>query len=212
MPQISYMRGAENNLKIRFISFILIFSIYLSSCAAGRNKAELSDTLSSIESAEYTAHITAAFPSKEASFTINYVLSGEDGRATVLLPEEVAGISYTVSGENGALEFDGAILEIGRLDNEISPFSCLHTLTEAWKRADFSEITRTMIHGQNALLAVSSENDGMREVEYRTWFSEEEFLPLYAEIFSGGKRIIMCEFERAEHNKNEDTQQNRGES
>lgn len=202
MPQINYMRGAKVGLKKqRFMSFILIL-LLLSSCTVrGGDEKELEEMLSSVTNASYTAKITASFPAREAVFTISYTHTPEADRASVIAPAEVAGTTYTVSGEDGFLEFDGAILEVGRLDETgVSPFSSIYSLLSAWKSGAFSEVNSTVMHGKRAYLAISHEMHGASQLEYRTWFSKDDFLPLYAEIFSDGERIIMCEFERAEHN------------
>ena len=192
------MRGAEIRLKLK-LSLCFLLILLLSSCSSD-NAEELKGALSSVTSAEYTAHITASFPDREAEYTISYTQSPEKVRASVISPKEVAGVSYTISGDEGFLEFDGAILEIGKLDDSgISPFSCIYSLQNSWKNADFEEITRDTMYGKRAYFAISREMTDTSETEYRTWFSEDGFLPLYSEIFSDGKRIIMCEFERAEH-------------
>ncbi len=197
------MRGAKVGLKRRrFIIFFFLLVFLLSSCSVSRgDEKELSETLSSITSANYTAKITASFPAREAEFTISYTHTPESDRASVIAPGEVAGTTYTVSGEDGFLEFDGAILEIGRLDETgVSPFSSIYSLLNVWKNGAFSEVTSSAMHGKSAYLVISREEKNASELEYRTWFSKESLLPLYAEIFSDGERIITCEFERAEHN------------
>ena len=192
------MRGAKTRLKIKvFLCFLLV--LLLSSCGE-TDAQELKGALSSVTSAEYTAHITASFPSREAEYTISYTHSPEKDRASVIAPKEVAGVSYTVSGDDGFLEFDGAMLEVGKLsDSGISPFSSIYSLQKSWKDGAFEEVTADTMHGKKAYFVISREVTGLSETEYRTWFSKDDFLPLYAEIFSDGKRIIMCEFERAEH-------------
>ena len=192
------MRGAKTRLKIKvFLCFLLV--LLLSSCGE-TDAQELKGALSSVISAEYTAHITASFPSREAEYTISYTHSPEKDRASVIAPKEVSGVSYTVSGDDGFLEFDGAMLEVGKLsDSGISPFSSIYSLQKSWKEGAFEEVTADTMHGKKAYFVISREATGISETEYRTWFSKDDFLPLYAEIFSDGKRIIMCEFERAEH-------------
>lgn len=196
------MRGVKIRLRIRRFLSVLLISFFLSSCSAGKGDVkELSESLSSITNASYTAKITAIFPSREAVFTISHTHTPDGDRASVISPAEVAGTTYTVSGEEGFLEFDGAILEIGKLDETgISPFSSIYSLLNIWKNGAFSEITNSVMYEKSAYLAIAREENDGTELEYRTWFSKDNHLPLYAEIFSDGNRIITCEFERAEHN------------
>ena len=188
-------------MKARLAILFTALLFLLSACSVSSNcEKTLSDTLSSLDGASYTAKITANFPSREAEFTINCTYSHEETRASVITPSEVAGTSYTMSGDDAFLEFDGAILEIGKLDESgVSPFSAIHTLIRTWKAGAFSEVTNSVMHGKAARLAISREEKGAENIEYRTWFSKDTSLPLYSEIFSDGKRVITCEFERAEH-------------
>lgn len=175
----------------------------------GGDTDELSSFLSTLENAEYTADITANFPSREASFTISFVATPEKTRACVISPSEVAGVSYSVSPDGATLEFDGAILEIGRLeDGGISPFSCIPTLLSSWRGGDFAEISPCTIFGEKAYLVISCEDKNSVPIEYRTWFSKDDFSPLYAEIFSDGERVITCNFERGKHTEDEHTKEN----
>ncbi|MBQ5777543.1 MAG: hypothetical protein IIV97_01860 [Oscillospiraceae bacterium] len=188
----------------KFLLFLLsfFFVIFTSCNAGGAMSEELSQSLSSMTHAEYTAKITASFPSREATFVINYSHSPEGDRASVISPGEVAGVSYTVSDGGATLSFDDAILEIGKLsDGGLSPFSCTGDLIGAWKSGSFDEVTPTSMFGKEALLAITRKTENDTETEYRTWFSKEDFLPLYAEIFSDGNRVIQCEFERSLHNE-----------
>jgi len=199
------MRGAKSRLKRRFLAFLTVFLFFLSACGThGDEKEELVSSLAAITGAEYTARVTASFPAREAEFTLSFSSSPEKTRICVISPEEIAGVSCSVNPDGATLEFDGAVLEIGELDESgISPLSCISTLMHSWKKGDFAEISPCVIFGKSAYLAVSREDMASVPVEYRTWFSKEDFLPLYSEIFSDGERIITCNFERGKHTEDE---------
>lgn len=189
-------------MKTRLFSFVLIL-LMLSSCSADADTmTDISEHIRKTPSANYIAHITASFPGREVKFSLNYIYSkdGED-RASVISPEELAGISMTYSESGSRIEFDGARLEMGSLDkNGLSPFSALPNLITAWENGNFSECTSTRIYNRDAYMLISRMSDGSTDAEYRSWFSKDNLAPLYAEIFSDGERIIQCEFERAESN------------
>lgn len=192
------MRGDSNRVKKLFAGFFVLVFI-LSSCAErAEEKNKLSESLADISDARYTASITAVFPEREASFTIDYTYNEESELASVAEPAEVRGVSYRIEKDSGTLLFDGASLDIGRLDDfGTSPFSCLSCLIKSWKAGEFSEMTKSDIFGKDAILTVTKDGN----IEYRTWFSKDNFLPLYAEVFSEGRRVIQCKFERAEHRR-----------
>lgn len=189
-------------MKTRLFSFVLLFLI-LSSCASDTDTmTDISEHIREIPSANYIAHITASFPGREVKFSLNYVYSKDgDDRASVISPEELTGISMTHSEKSSHIEFDGARLEFGSLDESgLSPFSALPKLITVWTNGNFEECTSTRIYNRDAYMLISRISDGGTDEEYRSWFSKDNLTPLYAEIFSDGERVIQCEFERAESN------------
>ncbi len=189
--------------KALILSIFLIFAVIFSSCAAStEDTSQIAEKMRGVSSAKYLANITANFPSREVKFSLDYSYSKDgDDRITVISPEDVAGIALTVSQGTSYLEFDGARLETGALNESgFSPFSALPALITAWTNGNFAEASGTRIYDTDATLLISRISDGDIPIEYRTWFSKDETIPLYAEIFSDGERIIQCEFERVEHN------------
>ena len=189
-------------MKTRLLSFVLLF-LMLSSCSSDAGTmANISEHIREIPSANYIAHITAIFPGREVKFSLNYIYSRDgDDRASIISPEELAGISMTHSENDSHIEFDGARLEFGSLDESgLSPFSALPNLITVWTNGSFSECTSTRIYNHDAYMLITRMSDGSTDAEYRSWFSKDNLAPLYAEIFSDGERIIQCEFERAESN------------
>lgn len=183
-------------MKRRAIIFCIIPLILLSSCSEiSEAPLSLSERLGRISSASYTIEITASFPKTEEEFTLGYTHEREgESRGTVILPEIVSGVSFSVRDDLASLEFDGMRLETGRFsESGISPFTAPARLIASWK--SFESVEKARIFSKNALLAISK--DG--ELETRTWFSENELLPLYAELYMNGERIIQCNFKGAEH-------------
>ena len=183
-------------LKRRAIIFSLIPLILFSSCSeATVSPLSLSEELEKVTSANYTVEITASFPKTEEKFTLGYTYERNgESRGTVILPDIVSGVSFTVRDDLTALEFDGMRLETGRFsESGISPFTALRHLMNSWRSFESTEKTR--IFGSDAYLAISRSGD----LEARTWFSRDSILPLYAELYLDGERIIQCNFKGAEH-------------
>ncbi len=152
-------------------------------------------------SASYRTDITAHFPAREVSFILDYTYNREENdRACVVSPDEIAGMCFTVAGERSTINFDGANLEMGRLNEDnLSPLSTVPVLMKHWTGGNISEQSDTKIFDRDAYLIISRNNGEASAVEVRSWFSKDDLLPLYAEIFSDGERVIQCKFERAEH-------------
>ncbi len=152
-------------------------------------------------SANYRTDITAHFPAREVSFILDYTYNREENdRACVVSPDEIAGMCFTVTGERSSVNFDGANLEMGRLNEDnLSPLSTVPILMKHWTGGNISEKSTTKIFDRDAYLIISRSAGESSAVEVRSWFSKDDLLPLYAEIFSDGERVIQCKFERAEH-------------
>ncbi|MBQ6846772.1 MAG: hypothetical protein IJO61_06530 [Oscillospiraceae bacterium] len=177
----------------------LAFSFFFSSCAADQGEiAALCDHLKNLGEEKYLAHITAVFPKREVSFSLEYRFSPQnDDRVKVIAPEEIAGIAFSVSEDDSTLEFDGARLTMGSLDTSgTSPLSAIPSLISVWRGGNFDEALSSDINGEDAYLMIYRNKNEKNEFEYRTWFSKNDFSPLYAEIYIGGIRVIECNFER----------------
>lgn len=202
-PQIRYEAGAGLKHRLFLPKILLILTILLSSCAAdSSDTAKIAERQQNISRANYLAHITANFPERAVKFSLDYTYNRDgDDRAVVTAPEEISGIALSITGAAVELEFDGARLEMGKLNqNGLSPFSAIPSLLSVWTDGNFSETQSTRIFERDAVLVISRDSSDGVMLEYRTWFSKDEQIPLYAEIFSDGERVIQCEFERVEYN------------
>lgn len=172
------------------------------SCSSGGSGADaVTKAMRDTVSANYRTDITASFPSREVSFILDYTYNrDENDRASVVSPDEIAGMCFTVTGERSTISFDGANLEMGRLNEDnLSPLSTVPVLMKHWTGGNTSEQTNTKIFDRDAYLIISRSTGETAAIEVRSWFSKDDLLPLYAEIFSDGERVIQCKFERAEH-------------
>ncbi len=202
-PQIGYEEGQARRLKKLFVllPIFLTFTI-ISSCSSGGSSADaVTEAMRNTVSASYRTNITAHFPAREVIFILDYTYNREgNDRACVVSPDEIAGMCFTVTGELSTINFDGANLEMGRLNEDnLSPLSTVPVLMKHWTGGNISEQSTTKIFDRDAYLIISKSNGEASAVEVRSWFSKDDLLPLYAEIFSDGERVIQCKFERAEH-------------
>ncbi len=188
------MRSIQYKLLL-FISAILI----LSACSAdGKGVSSLCEHLKNMSDRKYSAHITAIFPKREVSFSVDYNYSKDsDDRVVVTAPEEISGIAFSVSEKSSTLEFDGMRLAFGSPgSSEASPLSAISDLISVWRDGNYDEALESDMFGEDSYLMIYKTDSGKGENEYRTWFSKNDFSPLYAEIYSDGIRIIECKFER----------------
>ena len=119
----------------RVLPFILCL-ILLCGCADdGKGQfAEFVKIVSSAENISFSAHVSAQYDEKTAEFTLAYEQTKDASFISVVEPELLSGIKASLKGESLSLEYDGAMLDIGTLDDaELSPMSALPLIVRAMR-------------------------------------------------------------------------------
>lgn len=109
----------------RVLPFVLCL-ILLCGCADdGKSQfLEFVNVVSSAENISFSAEVSAQYSDKTAQFTLGYEQTADGASISVIEPEMLRGIKANVMGKNLSLEYDGAMLDIGTLDDaELSPMS-----------------------------------------------------------------------------------------
>lgn len=137
----------------------------------------------------FTAAICADYDQRVYDFTVTCdYTTGGSAVITVTEPEEIAGISATVSSENARLEFDGLELDFGQMaDGLISPMEAGWLLGQCWTGAYID------CAGADGDLERITYLDGYREKELTvdTWLSDEN-TPICGEItYEGVRRLKL---------------------
>jgi len=190
-------------MKLHIIAILFSFTFLFTSCNGNISDSDsILESFQGANSANYLVNVTANFPEREVIFSLDYHYNRDgNDRVLVTAPSEIEGIAFNVKGDAAELEFDGATLEMGRLNaNGLSPLSALPSLITSWSDGNFSETENTRIFNRDATLVISRDMADEIALEFRTWFSKDEQTPLYAELFSDGERVVQCEFERVEYN------------
>ena len=131
----------------------------------------------------------------EAALRCDYVPGGES-TVEVLSPETIAGIRATLRGEDLSLEFEGEVLNAGRLSGEgVSPAACLPVLMEALAEGwllEENEETWNDIPCLRLCLDQTGPEGG--KIVSTVWLRQEDGTPLRGEIAVDGERILTAEF------------------
>lgn len=139
----------------------------------------------------FTAHIRADFGAQFYDFTLAAECAEEEASLSVIAPEEIAGITASVTKEGAVLEFDGTELAFGTLANgNISPVTVPWLLEQSWKSAYIS-----CAGADGALYRVTylrGYADGQITVD--TWF-DEGGIPVRGEMLYDGRRCITVTIE-----------------
>ena len=191
------MRSSKTVFAPMILSLLL-----LTSCGGGKehNQAEeLALTIRgeylALEQLSANVAITADYGQRVYDFALTAQVSGEEMVLTLTEPEWVAGLTARITGEEGQLEYDGLILELGSLDGaELSPMSALPELLEAARGGYIAQCA--LEEGEDGQLlrvhcADPDETPG-EGVETTLWFAPDTHALVRGEISVDGLRVIQC--------------------
>ncbi len=139
--------------------------------------------------------VTADYGQRIYQFEMDAALEGEQATLTLTAPETVAGITATISGPEGRLEYGGVSVETGSMDPEgLSPVSAFPALMDA---ARSGYITACALEEEGGLLRVDCgdpEGAAGEGREISLWFDAAGHGLVRGEISVDGFRAILCEF------------------
>ena len=120
----------------------------------------------------------------------------DSSTVTVLAPEDLAGISATVSGGELTLSYDDISLDAGTYSAAaVSPVAALPRLMEAAGRGFVTEHSRETV-GERQCLRLCCDLEGQEDTVYATWFDEETLLPIRSEILDDGVLVFAVEWKQ----------------
>ena len=171
----------------RWALIVLAISLLLlSGCGEGEAKAFLgfAERVKSAEEISFNAEVRAEYSSISANFELAFSEKDENATVEILKPDILKGIKAHVSKDSAELEFDGAILDLSMLSDEISPMSAL------------SVLRRAITDGH---LDLAWEEDGMLcarlipddDTVVKLWLDTETMTPINAEITRNEKTSVF---------------------
>jgi outer membrane lipoprotein-sorting protein len=183
----------------RRLLLILILSLaVLSACGSGaaQNGAELvREKYRTLETIKLSAEITADFGDRVSVYVISYELSQGTGIITIEKPIEIAGITATIRDGGSTLEYDGLILETGKLaGTALTPIDAVPTMLATWAGGYMTDAGTERRKGIRCYRLTYSQTIDNAVVEQQAWFDIDTLMPLYAETLIDGRLVISCEF------------------
>ena len=173
----------------------VLLCLILSGCALSRSvetdEVGVRAYYENLEETNQKIMISAEFPSYVSEYLVSYQYRRDgDHLITVLEPESIAGVTATIRDGDTVLSMDELRLETGTLDeNGLTPISALPRLIETWKTHP-SGVESVRENGTDCLLMVYDEE----AISYRTVFSRETYLPIRAEVFCDGERVLRLQY------------------
>lgn len=139
----------------------------------------------------FSAAITADYGESDASFTLDCVFSPETGASvTVTEPESIAGIQAQVKDTAASVSYDGMQLGLGSLANgNLAPLAAPYVLGQCWA-GEYIDATGT----EDGLLRTTYRMGyEEKELVVDTWFSQEPFTPVRAELSYEGRMVLRAD-------------------
>lgn len=172
---------------------VLVITLMLTLCGCGGGEEakyeEFRQRLAAANELGFTARLSAEFTEKTESFTLSFFKDSEGCTVEILEPESVRGIKAHVAADGTRLEYDGVILDVGKLtDRGLTPMSALPLLVTALNDAHIvSAVT------ENELLCVTLEPED--ELIIKLWLDGDTLAPVNAEMIYEGVSVIFAEIE-----------------
>lgn len=128
------------------------------------------------------------------SFTVRCTCdrTKDTATTTVMAPEELAGLSATVTGEKLLIQYDGPALAAG-VGDTVSPANCIPYLLRALAEGYVLEVGEETLEDIPCLrLALDTTDADGEKVVCTVWLTEED--PVYAELSREGKLLLSVCF------------------
>ena len=137
----------------------------------------------------FSADVTADYGEDFCSFSADCAFDGKDGTITVTAPEEIEGISASISGETAQLSFDGLTLALDDLgEGHAAPLTLPWLFGSAWK----SDYISSVCKDGSAYRVTILKGYGDDTLQIDTWL--EGGIPLSGEVSYQGSRLLAVTF------------------
>ena len=184
---------------------VLMITLTLTACGGsgeGRGAEELALSVRgeflAAPSCAGTASVTADYGRRVYRYEMTFTWSAEETVLSLTAPDTVAGLTARLSGEEDSqLEYGGAVLETGPLDDAgLTPLGAVPAVLDALRGGYLDTCTLEeneagrLLH----LLSRDPEEQPGQGRETELWIDPGTRLPVRAEISQDGFRVILCEF------------------
>ena len=179
------------------IALVLMIALLLTGCSAASGDTErfaaFRGTVAAAGEISARAVVVADFGDKVHSYTLQYTQNADGVRVEILEPELLRGITARVDGADTHLEFDGLILDTGELDGDgLTPMSALPAIVESIRSGHVESNWREKDGDNVSLVFEVMITD---ETSQNLWLDAGSMLPQKAELLSGGRVVITCQFQ-----------------
>ena len=137
--------------------------------------------------------VTADYGQRVYNYVVDVQVGGGETMLTVCQPAEIAGLTARLRDGESLLEYDGAVLETGPLDEDgLTPLTAVTALFETMRNGfiDSCGVQGEILY----ILCRNPENRIESGREIALWVGMDGCL-LQGEVSVDGRRVVRCEFE-----------------
>ena len=162
----------------------------LAACGGGTDRAERTEELQlrfqELSAAQVEAELTCHYGGEVRTYTLRCAYAPEQSEVEVLAPEELAGISAALSGEELTVAYDGVLLDAGLYSGtEISPMWAVPSMLRAMGEGYPLESGYEELDGAECLRVTFETTDSSGGKRYTAVWFDENGVPLQGEITLG---------------------------
>lgn len=189
----------------KLVLCVLMMTLLLAACGgAGKDNGLEQEALTirgeflSMSGCSGSAAITADYGQRVYRWELSFSVTSEETVLTLTAPETAAGLTARLpAGRDGVLEYDGAILETGPLDEDgLTPVSAIPAILSDLQKGYLDSCVEEDWEGRSVLRLFirDPELEPGRGRELSLWMDRETHAPLRAELSRDGFCFIQCEF------------------
>lgn len=181
--------------------FALMMTLCLSLAGCGGETAEKQETeelqmkFQNLSAATVEAELTCHYGDEVRTYTLRCSYTPEESTVEVLAPEDLAGISATLTGEALTLQYDGILLDAGIYSGtEISPMWAVPSMLRAMGEGYPLEYGQEELDGAAYLRVTFEMTDGAGGKRYYAVWLDGEGVPRRGEIALDDTVVYTAEF------------------
>lgn len=186
-------------LRFRLGALMITLLLGLSACAGGQTSgldAKYRARYAALT--EFSGQCTVTADYGTSVYEYGLALSGnlEQGEATVTAPENIAGISFRWSQQEGELVYDGITLETGELSPDgLSPSDAVPMVLNALAAGRQLSTGEQKLDGEDVVfLELANPETSDEENRVLCWLSESDGALRRAEVTGGGMTVVTLIF------------------
>lgn len=169
---------------------IFLALLMLCGCTAKEQTVAIQAQYATLSTAQMTGAVTSHLSGESRTYTLQCDWTRDKATTTVMIPEDLAGITAQVSPDGLIVRYDGTALSAGTA-SDISPANCLPYLLSAIadgylldeSREKWEEVDCYRLHLDTT--AASG-----KKVDCTAWIDEATLLPRYAE-FAQEEQVVL---------------------